>query len=244
MCEEKDCRQKFGSLCSCNPVQAGDTFQMAIHLAENITDVDWHLSYQSMECVTPYQLCLVGRCRICGGRLCMEQEPFGVNTTDDFRAALYRHLYQFHRNMGQRLSEKEFRSKFVEMFREEDKSFVTEWLARPENSHVARMYRRSVRKIYTIVHTSVDADRGSFPDPLGMGSYTDQQTARDELWRLVEKEKEEMDIHFDPDLYREEYGDDFWEAYQDGYAAAWFTRYQILECPLYSVDKKEDEKDV
>jgi hypothetical protein len=60
----------------------------------------------------------------------------------------------------------------------------------------------------------------------------------------VEKEKEEMDIHFDPDLYREEYGDDFWEAYQDGYAAAWFTRYQILECPLYSVDKKEDENDV
>ena len=130
----------------------------------------------------------------------MEQKPFGVNTTDDFLAALYRHLYQFHRNMGQRLSEKEFRSKFVEMFREEDKSFVTEWLARPENSHVARMYRRSVRKIYTIVHTSVDADRGSFPDPLGMGSYTDQQTAQDELWRLVEKEKEEMDIHFDPDL--------------------------------------------
>ena len=244
MCEKKHCYQKFGPLCSCSPVQARDTFQMAIHLAENITDVDWHLSYQSMECVTPYQLCLVGRCRICGGRLCMEQKPFGVNTTDDFLAALYRHLYQFHRNMGQRLSEKEFRSKFVEMFHEEDKSFVTEWLVRPENSHVARMYCRSVSKTYTIVHTSVDADRGSFPDPLGMGSYTDQQTARDELWRLVEKEKEEMDIHFDPDLYREEYGDDFWEAYQDGYAAAWFTRYQILECPLYSVDKKEDEKDV
>ena len=64
MCEKKHCYQKFGPLCSCSPVQARDTFQMAIHLAENITDVDWHLSYQSMECVTPYQLCLVGRCRI------------------------------------------------------------------------------------------------------------------------------------------------------------------------------------
>ena len=88
MCEEKHCRQKFGPLCSCSPVQARDTFQMAIHLAENITDVDWHLSYQSMECVTPYRLCLVGRCRICGGRLCMEQKPFGGNTTDDFLAAV------------------------------------------------------------------------------------------------------------------------------------------------------------
>lgn len=244
MCEEKNCHKKLGELCSCGPVQSGEPVRIALHLTENITDVDWHLSYGSLKKIEPYQLCLVGRCRICGGRLCMEQKPFGVNTTDDFLAAVYRHLYQFHRHMGQRLSEKEFRSKFVEMFREEDKSFVTEWLARPENSHVARMYCRSVRKTYTIVHTSVDADRGSFPDPLGMGSYTDQQTARDELWRLVEKEKEEMDIHFDPDLYREEYGDDFWEAYQDGYAAAWFTRYQILECPLYSVDKKEDEKDV
>ena len=49
MCEEKHCHQKFGPLCTCSPVQARDTFQMAIHLAENITDVDWHLSYQSIE---------------------------------------------------------------------------------------------------------------------------------------------------------------------------------------------------
>ena len=52
MCEEKDCRQVRLAVLM-QPVQAGDTFQMAIHLAENITDVDWHLSYQSMECVTP-----------------------------------------------------------------------------------------------------------------------------------------------------------------------------------------------
>lgn len=240
MCEEKHCAHELSELCSCGPVQNGDSFRMAIHLAENMTDVDWHLTYGSLKKINPYQLCLVGKCRICGGRLCIEQKSFGVITTDDFLAAAYRHLHQFHHNLGQPLSDVDFRVKFVEMFREEDRATVKEWLARPENSHVARMYRRSGRKAYTIVHTSVDADRGSFPDPLGMGSYEEQQMARKELWRLVEKEKNEMDIHFDPSKYREECGDDFWEAYQEGYAAAWFTRFQILECPLYLSDEQPD----
>ena len=239
MCEEKNCHKKLGELCSCGPVQSGEPVRIALHLTENITDVDWHLSYGSLKKIEPYQLCLVGRCRICGGRLCMEQKPFGVNTTDDFLAAVYRHLYQFHRHMGQRLSEKEFRSKFVEMFREEDKSFVTEWLARPENSHVARMYCRSVKGAYTIVHSWADADQGEFPSPSGAATFTDREKARAELNRLVTEEKENMEIPFSKELYREEYGDDFWEAYRDGYAAGWFTRYEIIESPLF-MDKEGD----
>ena len=64
------------------------------------------------------------------------------------------------------------------------------------------------------------------------GSFLDIETARAELRRLVEKEKEEMEIHFDEELYREEYDDDFWEAYQEGYAAAWFSRLEILPSEL------------
>ena len=56
---------------------------------------------------------------------------------------------------------------------------------------------------------------------------------------LAEQEKCEMVIPFEQDLYREEYGDDFWEAYQDGYAAGWFTRYEIIESPIY--EEKETE---
>ena len=35
------------------------------------------------------------------------------------------------------------------------------------------------------------------------------------------------------------YGNDFWEAYRDGYAAGWFTRYEIIESPLF-MDKEGD----
>jgi len=86
---------------------------------------------------------------------------------------------------------------------------------------------------YTIVHTAVDVDQGHFPAPVGIVTYIDQDLARAELYRLVEKEKEEMNIPFDTEAYREEYSDDFWEAYRDGYAAGWFTRYEIIESPLH-----------
>ena len=114
-----------------------------------MTDVDWHLTYNSLKDIHPYQLCMVGKCKVCGGRLCIEQKTFGIVTTDDFLAAAYRHLYQFHHNLAQPLSTKAFREKFVEMFRKEDRAAIEDWLALPENSHVARMYRRSVKGAYT-----------------------------------------------------------------------------------------------
>lgn len=49
----------------------------------------------------------------------------------------------------------------------------------------------------------------------------------------MEEEKATMEIPFSEEEYREDCGDDFWEAYQDGYAAGWFTRYEIIESPLY-----------
>ena len=237
MCEH--CKSGQEPLCTCGPVQKGDSFQMAVHLAENMTDVDWRLTYNNLTVVHPYQLCMVGKCRICGGRLCIEQKPFGIISTDDFLAAAYRHLYQFHHNLAQPLSAKEFRARFVEMFRKEDRAAIEDWLARPENSHVGRMYRRSVKGAYTIVHSWADADQGEFPSPKGVATFTVKEEAYSELERLVAEEKENMEIPFSKELYREEYGDDFWEAYRDGYAAGWFTRYEIIESPLFM--EKEGE---
>jgi integrase len=153
MCEH--CNHGQEPLCTCGPVQGGDSFRMAVHLAENMTDVDWHLTYNSLKDIHPYQLCMVGKCKVCGGHLCIEQKTFGIVTTDDFLAAAYRHLYQFHHNLAQPLSTKAFREKFVEMFRKEDRAAIEDWLALPENSHVARMYRRSVKGAYedTVIHT-------------------------------------------------------------------------------------------
>lgn len=51
MCEH--CNHGQEPLCTCGPVQGGDSFRMAVHLAENMTDVDWHLTYNSLKDIHP-----------------------------------------------------------------------------------------------------------------------------------------------------------------------------------------------
>ena len=84
-------------------------------------------------------------------------------------------------------------------------------------------------KLFTIIRTSARADRGDFPPPSAEGSYHDVELAQKAMQALVRTEKAQMDIPFSEDEYREESGPLFWEAYQDGYAAGWFTRYEIVE---------------
>lgn len=146
MCDEKHCQRDGIEMCSCGPIKSGDTFLMTIHLAENITDVSWRLTYKSLKEIHPYRLCMVGVCKSCGGRLCIEHKPFDTVTTEEFLEAAYQHLYQFRHNMDKPLSREDIRVKFVEMFRKEDQPFVEEWLAKPENSDMAWMYRRSMKK--------------------------------------------------------------------------------------------------
>lgn len=244
MCEHRKCRHNAQQLCSCVALKKKDFLALAIHVYENMTDVQWELDYTDLFQAEPRRLCRVGVCRDCGGRLCHEVDASNNMAGDDFLSAIYRHLYQLDTPDGTQMTNRDFREKFVQMFHEQDRPFLREWLARPENSHASGMYRRSVKAsappeapagemlVYTIVRTSVDAERGSFPSPMTEGSFLDIETARAELRRLVEKEKEEMEIHFDEELYRKEYDDDFWEAYQEGYAAAWFSRLEILPSEL------------
>ena len=239
MCERTYCRHEHERLCSCPPVTCRDALGMAAHLAENMEQVQWSLTYNSLKEIKPYQLCLVGKCRICGGRLCMEQRPVEADSTDGFLAAVYRHLYHFHRSIGQDLPRAAFRTKFVEMFRKEDRAAVEDWLSRLENQSIHAMICGNAKRVYTIVHSWADADQGNFPAPEGMAAFTVKEEARKELARLVAEEKENRTIPFPTEEYCEEYGEDFWKAYRDGYAAGWFTRYEIIESPLYAENIEE-----
>ncbi len=83
--------------------------------------------------------------------------------------------------------------------------------------------------VYTIVSTGVDADRGFFPDPSTRGSYLSLKRAREELERLIIEEKDELDDRYD----KEDRGEDYWEMFQNGYAAALFSRLEILSSELH-----------
>ena len=236
MCEKSKCQHRAEGFCSCPPVKdRGENFLALLeHMAVNMTDIHWELDYADLNHPEKRRLCRVGACRICGGVLCHEMDASDALAGDDFLAAVYRHLYQVHNASGRLfMGSSEFREQFVQMFHEQDRPLIRQWLERPENQSVQAMYRRSSRSAYTIIHTCADADKGHFPPPAGEGTFSDIGVAREELERLVEEEKATMEIPFSEEEYREDCGDDFWEAYQDGYAAGWFTRYEIIESPLY-----------
>ena len=246
MSEINKCRHGAEGLCSCPPVRnrEGNFLALLEHMAVNMTDIRWELDYTDLSRPEKRRLCRVGTCRVCGGVLCHGVDAFDHLAGDDFLAAACRYLYQFH-NAGGRtfMCSSEFRERFVQMFHEQDRPMIRQWLERPENRLVQAMCRTSRRNAYTIIHTCADANKGHFPPPASEGTFSDIGVARERLKRFVEKEKESMEIPFSEEEYREDYGDDFWEAYQDGYAAGWFTRYEIMEGPLYLdvVNEKEAE---
>lgn len=76
--------------------------------------------------------------------------------------------------------------------------------------------------IYTIVHST--------PQQMaGRGSYQTLTAARRELEKQIQAEKKVVPAEYDC----EEQGEDFWEVYQDGFAAAAYTRLEIVPAMLH-----------
>lgn len=92
-------------------------------------------------------------------------------------------------------------------------------------------------KIYTIVATGVDVDRGYFPNPSARGSYLSLPKAREELARMIAEEQQELNERYNA----EDRCEDFWEAYEDGYAAGRFSRLEILTTELDTEQEKTEE---
>lgn len=82
--------------------------------------------------------------------------------------------------------------------------------------------------IYVVLRSNVHADRCVFNTTESMGGYLSRERAEEKMMGLVSEEKACLEIPFDPADYREEYTPDHWEAWQDGYAAGWFVRYEIV----------------
>ena len=89
------------------------------------------------------------------------------------------------------------------------------------------------KKVYTIIRTGCDADHGSFPEPMSEGSFIFREKAIKELDRLIAEERKVLN----PRLNNEARGETWWEMNEDGYAAANYTRLEILESEL-----NEDER--
>ena len=93
-------------------------------------------------------------------------------------------------------------------------------------------YKSAVVTVYTIVHTAADADHGEFPDPVHYGSFLFRAEAKDFMASLIKEEKERLSPRYD--TVNED--GDVWEAYEDGYAAARFSRFEIFSSELHMDD--------
>ena len=76
--------------------------------------------------------------------------------------------------------------------------------------------------IFTIVHVTPQ-------QMVGLGSYQTLDAAREELKKQILAEKNVVSADYDC----EEQGEDFWEVYQDGFAAAAFSRLEIVPAMLH-----------
>ena len=236
MCGKLHCAHSADDLCICAPVQSGDVLQIVFHLAENMEDINWELDYKSLADLNGCRLCLIGKCRKCGGRLCVSRETDGSLTAESLLDTAYQHLEHFHEYLSAPLSHTAFRKKFAAMFHLEDQPFVEDWLLRRKTKAGGETETRTA---YTVVHTAAYADRGDFPAADAIATFFDETSAVEKLRELVEKEKNEMDFPYGEELYCEEYDVHFWEAYCKDYAAGWFTRYEVMESPVCKLKGEE-----
>lgn len=246
MCEKRVCLHEAESLCTCKPVmeRKKDIVGLLAHVRTNMKNVRWELDYTDIHLSEKRRLCLVGMCCICGGRLCYEVDASDVLAGDDFLVAVYRRLFQLYFVGEDCITLSEFRKRFAQMFHQQDQALIWEWLERPENRSLFAMHRSRMKPasqeapkvtLYIIIRTGADVDHGSFPAPTVEGGYLSPLRAKLAFQRLIREEKKKLDSRYN----RVEQGEDYWEAYQDGYAAALFSRLEVLRTDLTLTREEE-----
>lgn len=231
MCEKKKCLEGKKELCSCEVFKSDDWLAFLSHVIENMQDMEWEFDYTTLSRPEPRRLCAAGTCRRCGGRLCSSIVLEDNASGEELLAMAFHQLYLYERYMSCKnlLS---FRGRFVNMFHEQDRDFVQDWLKRSVNQRTISDTEQPV-ELYTIIRSGADADRGIFQNPYPEGSYFSRERAREELTRLIEEELKTLSESYD----KIEEDEDSWEACEDGYAAAHFTRLEIITSEL--VDSPE-----
>ena len=83
--------------------------------------------------------------------------------------------------------------------------------------------------LYTIIHASSHPENRDFTAATSKGSFLSLSAAREELAKQISVEKAKIPTEYDC----EERGEDFWMSYQDGFAAAAYTRLEIVTTTLH-----------
>ena len=88
--------------------------------------------------------------------------------------------------------------------------------------------KRENATLYIIIYSTATMEGSNFAMTKSRGLYPSLATARRELKKQIEAERKETPMEYDC----EDQGEDFWMRYQDGFAAAAYTRLEIIPATL------------
>ena len=227
MCEDINCPNKGKAFCRCRPLKEMAVEELLRHTLNSITEIHPFLEYHTLTEPEPRTLRILGKCRNCGEALCycLNVEPLtGGKLLERLFDAILRVFYASAQN-DEVVRSVLFKA-YLQMFHECDRQYVKTWSFR----HIPPEF--SGRTIYTIIRSGCDMDHGYFPCPSAEGSYLEERVAIKELERLIAEEKNDISPRFD----YEDRGETWWEMNEDGLAAVHFTRLEIVESELNTVE--------
>ncbi len=123
----QECNQKI-PLCRCIDWKKTDLVLQVNHLMTNFEFTGFDLAYNTLEPEQNRRLCKIGRCRICGQRLCIGTKLPDQSTADELVAEIYHWIYRMWE--GPHGPATGFQESFLSLFRKSDREFVRDWMKR------------------------------------------------------------------------------------------------------------------
>ena len=126
----KDLCKNQPSLCRC--IRWGnEDFDMEVdHLIRNFQFLHLELEYDALAPGADWRLCQMGRCRRCGGRLCVGTSMTARDSLEDMLVSIYLIAGQQWCGRTGKCPDgnRDFRDLFIRLFHEGDRQAVQDWL--------------------------------------------------------------------------------------------------------------------
>ncbi len=125
----RDCERK-DPLCGCIDWQQDDLAARIHHIICNFEFTGFELEYTALKPGEDCRLCRIGRCRVCGKRLCFGDDLPTQSTSDDLLTEIFRRTFREWMDSKERQLDGAdcFTDLFLALFHEGDHEFVRKWL--------------------------------------------------------------------------------------------------------------------
>lgn len=133
--------QKKDQLCRCIDWPDEDFDVEIDHFIQNFEFLHVELEYASLDAREPVRVCRIGRCRICGGRMCSGSTLPSEKTVRELMPTIFLFAGLAFRQFEYSLpaGTDSFQALFPTLFHEEDQAFAKQWLSEPEGWHLMEL---------------------------------------------------------------------------------------------------------